>query len=97
MKWEIVPRDEQETVINVNYCEKTITIYTSRKATGDRLIRKIGQPTKIDYHNDLVSGITYTRNLFDKDVAKFFSKTLIIGTFRDNSTENDKSIVEDMN
>ena len=94
MKWEIVPRDEQETIINVDYCEKIITIYTSRKATGERLYKKIGEPTKIDYHDGLISGVTYVRNLFDKDVAKFFSKGLIIGAFRDNNTENDKIVEE---
>jgi hypothetical protein len=94
MKWEIVPRDEQETLINVDYCEKKIIIYTSRKATGDRLLKKIGEPTKIDYNNGLVSGITYERNLFDKDVAKFFSKGLIIGAFRENNVEDNKIVEE---
>jgi len=97
MKWEIVPRDEQETLINVDYCEKKITIYTSRKATGERLFKKIGEPTKTDYHNGLISGVTYVRNLFDKDVAKFFSKGLIIGSFRENNSKNDKLVTEDIN
>lgn len=92
MNWEIVPRDEQETLINVDYCDKQITIYTNRKATGNRLMKKIGKPTKIDFHNGSISGITYKRNLFDKDVAKFFSKTLIIGTFRENDSKDDKLV-----
>jgi hypothetical protein len=92
MKWEIIPRDEQETLIDVDYYEKTISVYTTRKQTAERLLKKIGEPTKTDYHNNLISGVTYVRNLFDKDVAKFFSKGLIIGTFRDNSTENDEII-----
>lgn len=94
MEWEIVPRDEQETLINVDYCEKKIIIYTSRKATGERLVKKIGEPTKVDYNNGLVSGITYERSLFDKDVAKFFSKGLIIGGFRENKIK-DNEIVEE--
>lgn len=89
MNWEIVPRDEQETLINVDYCDKKITIYTSRKATANRLAKKIGDPTKIDYNNGFVTGVTYVRNLFDKDVAKFFSKTLIIGTFRKEDIEDE--------
>ena len=97
MGWEIVPRDEQETIINVDYCEKKITIYTSRKATGERLLKKIGEPTKIDYHNGLISGVTYVRNLFDKDVAKFFSKGLIIGAFREKNIENDEIVEEGNN
>lgn len=89
MKWLGIPRDEQETIINVDYCEKTLTVYTSRKSVAERLIRKIGQPTIIDKTNGLVTGITYERSLFDKDIAKFFSKMLIIGAFRDDNIEND--------
>lgn len=97
MEWEIVPRDEQETLINVDYFEKTITIYTTRKATADRLIKKIGEPTSIDKTNNLVSGITYKRSLFDKDVAKFFSKGLIIGGFRENKNQNEELVEEEEN
>lgn len=82
MKWYIVPREEQETIINIDYSEKTIMVYTSRKQTGERLIKKVGKPDKIDYCYGAVSGITYKRNLYDKDVAKFFSKGLLIGSFR---------------
>lgn len=83
MKWEVVPRDEQETIINVDYCEKTISIYTTRKATADRLLKKVGEPTKTDLHNGSIYAVTYIRSIFDKDVAKFFSKGLIIGTFKE--------------
>ena len=97
MDWEIVPRDEQETLINIDYCEKKLTVYTSRKATGKRLLKKVGSPTKIDYHDGLISGVTYIRNLFDKDVAKFFSKSLLIGTFRDGNVQDDELVTRDDN
>jgi len=84
MKWYLIPRDEQETIINIDYCEKTITVYTTRKQTGERLVKKIGKPDKIDYFNGVVSGIFYKRNLYDKDVAKFFSKSLLVGCFKNN-------------
>lgn len=87
MNWEIVPRDEQETIINIDYCEKIIKVYTTRKSVADRLIRKIGEPTKIYSCNDRIYGIVYERNLFDKDVAKFFSKLLLVGSFRDENEE----------
>lgn len=97
MAWEIVPREEQETLINVDYCEKKITVYTSRKATGERLLKKMGEPTKTDYHNGLISGVTYVRSLFDKDVAKFFSKGLIIGSFRETNVKDNKIVEEGTN
>ena len=83
MKWEVIPRDEQETVIHIDYCQKNITVYTNRKQTAERLKKKIGEPTKTDLHDEFIYGVTYTRSIFDKDVAKFFSKGLIIGTFKE--------------
>lgn len=85
MKWEIVPRDEQETIINIDYCEKNIKVYTTRKAVADRLLKKIGEPTKTYDNNDRIYAVFYERNLFDKDVAKFFSKMLMVGFFRDEN------------
>lgn len=94
MKWAIVPRDEQETIISVNYFERTLTVYTSRRPTANRLIKKIGDPTLIHYSDGLVTGITYEKNLFDKDISKFFSKGLIIGAFREQNAEDDESVRE---
>lgn len=82
MKWEIAPLDEQETIVNIDYYDKKITVYTSRKSVGERLMKKIGEPTKIHEMDGKISAVEYTRNLFDKDVARFFSKMLLIGSFR---------------
>ena len=95
MEWEIIPRDEQETVINIDYCEKEITVYTSRKSVANRLERKIGEPTKRYLHDDRIYAVEYKRNLFDKDVAKFFSKMLMIGAFRDDNETNENLDVEE--
>lgn len=94
MEWEIVPRDEQETIINIDYCKKTIDIYTSRKQVGERLKKKIGKPTDKYISNNKIFAVNYKRNLFDKDVAKFLSKTLLIGAFRDENSVNGKNIEE---
>lgn len=85
MKWEIIPRDEQETIINIDYCEKIIKVYTTRKSVADRLLKKIGEPTKTYNSDDRIYAVIYERNLFDKDVAKFFSKMLMVGSFRDEN------------
>ena len=97
MEWEIVPRDEQETLIKIDYCEKTINIYTSRKQVGERLKKKIGEPTDKYVSNGKIYAVNYKRNLFDKDVAKFLSKMLLIGSFRDENSTDNKSIEEDDN
>ena len=89
MNWQISGLDEQETVIKVDYYEKKITVYTNRKSVGVRLQRKLGYPTKIYEHEGKISAVEYTRNLFDKDVAKFFSKMLIIGGFRKQKSDEE--------
>lgn len=90
MEWEVIPRDEQETILNIDYYEKTITVYTTRKSVGERLRKKIGEPTKIDESYGKIYAVTYKRNLFDKDVSKFFSKLLLIGSFRDEMENKDE-------
>ena len=97
MEWEIIPRDEQETIINIDYCEKTINVYTSRKQVWERLKKKIGEPTDKYVSNGKIYAVNYKRNLFDKDVAKFLSKMLLIGAFRDENSTDNKSIEEDDN
>lgn len=88
-KWECTPLDEQESAINIDYYERKITVYTSRKSVGVRLMRKLGEPTKVYEHEGNISGVEYTRNLYDKDVAKFFSKLLMIGTFRKQESDEE--------
>lgn len=87
MEWELVPREEQETIINVDYYDKKIKIYTSRKSVADRLKRKIGEPTKTYISYGKIYAVDYERNLYDKDLAKFFSKTLLIGSFKEEKDE----------
>lgn len=86
--WEIIPREEQETLINIDYCEKQITFYTSRKSVAKRIERRVGKPTSIDYINGKIAGVTYVRSLFDNDVKCFLTKGTIIGGFR--KQENDE-------
>ena len=97
MEWEIVPRDEQETLINIDYYEKTINVYTSRKQVAERLKKKIGDPTDVYKNGNKIYAVNYKRNLFDKDVAKFLSKMLLIGSFRDENSVDNKNIEEDSN
>ena len=87
MKWEITPLDEQETILSIDYYDKTINVYTARKSVGERLMKKMGKPTKTHENDGKISAVEYTRSLYDKDVAKFFSKMLLIGTYRKQEDE----------
>ena len=64
---------------------------------GERLKKKIGEPTDKYVSNGKIYAVNYKRNLFDKDVAKFLSKMLLIGSFRDENSTDNKSIEEDDN
>ena len=91
-KWQNVALEEQETTINIDYCSKTISLYTSRKTTANKLKNAMGEPTKTEYTNKKISGVIYKRNVDDKDAKKLLSKGLLIGAIKSNST--DKNEVE---
>lgn len=96
MEWDNIPREEQETVINIDYFEKEITVYTSRKSVADRLIKKIGEPSKVYTSFGKVYAIDYKRSLFDKDIAKFFSKGLLVGAFKEtDKKENEETEINE--
>lgn len=96
-KWIVMSRDEQETIINIDYCEKKFSLYTSRKSVAERLRKKVGYPTCTYTQNGLISGVTYERNLHDTDIKKFLSISTIIGGFRQNYEQNDELVEEEEN
>jgi len=93
-KWIVMSRDEQETIINVDYYEKKLSLYTSRKSVAERLRKKVGEPSHTYTQDGLISGVTYDRDLHDKDIKAFFSISTIIGGFRQNNYEDDKLVEE---
>lgn len=46
-KWESISIDEKETIVNIDYYDKKFNFYTTNQATGNRLSKRIGTPTKI--------------------------------------------------
>lgn len=90
MKWETVPLDEQETIVNIDYYEKTINVYTSRKSVAERLMRKIGKPSRVFETNGYVQAVEYKKSLFDEQTKKFFSKMLLVGMYRKNDVEGEQ-------
>lgn len=72
--------DEQETIINIDYYEKTIHCYTSRKTQIEKLTKKLGEPKKTFYTNKKISGASWDIPFSDKKSANaIFSKSIIIG------------------
>ena len=76
-KWISIPIDEQETIINLDYFEKVLTVYTTNQATSKRLQKKIGEPTSQDYIQDKISSTTWKIPFQEREKAK---KVLSLGS-----------------
>lgn len=81
MDWEEVPREEQETLINIDYEEKKVKVYTSRKSVARRLIKRLGEPKEYLKNKDKIYGIDYEFNFDDEKVSKVVAKSVFIGNF----------------
>lgn len=86
-EWYIVPREEQETIINIDYCDKTIHLYTSRYSVGKKLMKHY-KPTNIEYFGDKICGVEFKTNLNDKNMNKLLSKSIIVGGFAVSRSKN---------
>ena len=72
--------EEQESMINVDYKNKTASFYTSRKTVYNRMLKEVGEPTQIYYIGEKITGGSWEIDFKDKNINKIFSKTIIIGT-----------------
>ena len=73
--------EEQETIVNVDYYKKVVSLYTSRKAVYERIVKKIGEPTKKYYTDKRISGANWVIPFKDKKrLANIFSRPTIIGS-----------------
>lgn len=70
---------EQESQINIHRGDKQVTIYSSVKIVCQRLIKKLGNPTKIYYTKGLISGIMWELPYNDKRINGLISKSIFIG------------------
>ena len=81
MEWENVNFDEQETTINIDYFERKLYFYTTRQSVARRLIRKVGEPDRIETIDGKVCAVSYTRELSNPKINCFLSKTINVGGF----------------
>jgi len=54
MKWDNIPLEEQETIINFDYYGKQVNIYTSRGIVYNKFHKKIGEPIQTHTNNGKV-------------------------------------------
>ena len=92
MEWEVIPRDEQETIIEIDYRDKKIDVYTTRKSVANRLKSKFGEPDSVSTNNGKIYAISYRRNLYDKGIRGFLSVGTLVGGFRQNNNQDEEFI-----
>lgn len=73
--------EEQETTINIDYYKKELVIYTSRRMQIERLMKKLGEPSRTYLVQNKVSGCRWNIPLNDtKSTSKVLSRPTLIGT-----------------
>ena len=72
--------EEMETYIWVNFCLGQVIVETNKKATYERLLKKLGESNKKQYVKEKLVGAIWKVNFEDKEkVRQILSKTNIIG------------------
>ena len=73
--------EEQETIIAVDYSNKAVNCYTSRKTQIEKLTKELGEPTHIDYINKKICSASWTIPFSEKSKLSkvIFSRPTIIG------------------
>lgn len=83
MKYYNTIPEEQETIINIDYFERTLNIYSSRKSVIQRLYSKLGEPYQSDYINNTLTGANWKIKFEEKKkITIALSKPLLIGQMK---------------
>lgn len=72
--------EEQETILNIDYYGKKVHLYTSQKVVYERIVKKIGAPTKIFYTKGEISGANWEIPFENKkQITQILSRPTLIG------------------
>jgi hypothetical protein len=75
--------DEQETIIHIDYFNKQVNAYTSRKSIYERLCRKIGKPQETYCTKNKISGAKWIISFSDKKIiSSLLSRPTLIGNIK---------------
>lgn len=82
MKFYSTMLEEQETHIWVDYFDRKLVIYTSRQPVYNRLMKKLGEPKKIDTIKGEIASGTWEIDIEDKKViSSVLNRTILIGKY----------------
>lgn len=79
MKFYSTPKDEQETMLNIDYYDKTVMLSSTKEHIFKRLVKDLGQPSNIQYCDGLPCSFEYKLSFDDDNLKKLFSITTLIG------------------
>lgn len=72
---------EQETIINFDYEERQVFVYTCNKRVYDRLNKKIGKPHKVYYTKEKISGASWVIPFANKKtITQVLSRPTLAGS-----------------
>lgn len=75
--------EEQETVINIDYFTSKFSVYTSRKSIYNRLLNKLGNPSKTYYTEKKISGANWIIPFSDrKKISTILSRPTLVGDIK---------------
>ena len=72
--------EEQETIINIDYFESKIIVYTCQKSVYERLLNRLGNPTHKYYTKEKISGAKWEIPFKEKkSITQVLSRPILIG------------------
>ena len=84
-KFRTTLKEEKETIINFDYEEEVIHLYSTNQSTCKKLLKKIGTPIKIDYVEQEISSMEWKIAFRDRETIR---KGLSITNFVTNYISN---------
>ena len=95
MKWTSIPTEEKETILNFDYFENKVNLYTTNQATGNRLKKKIGEPSRRDYFEGKIASEEWTIPFKEREkLRKIFSINLFVSSHLSKSGDESEEIKE---
>ena len=77
-KWASIITEEKESIINFDDFKEILHCYTRNNATGNRIKKKIGDPTKTDYIEGKIFSMSWDIPFSDRERIK---KVLSVNNF----------------
>ena len=83
--------DEKETILNFDYFDSKVNVYTTNQATGKRLRKKIGEPTRKTIFGGDIASEEWTIPFKEREkLRKIFSINLFVSSYLSENGENSK-------